>query len=161
MVNFDIRLPPGTKIVRFSAAHVLIMNFDPWQKLVNEAWSDFFKWAKMAEGVGPSYTVLDDSRPVMCFGVIQLWPGVVEAWMLRDEGVDQRKISLARGAKLFFDDIGIKLQLKRCQMTVDCRNVPAQKFAKWLKFKEEGVLKSYAPDGADFLMMSRMYNGIS
>ena len=62
-----------------------------------------------------------------------------------------------KASKLFFDYAANKLEMKRLQITVCSRNIPAYKWAKVCYFEDEGILRNYGPQGDDYYMMSRVF----
>ena len=152
-----INLPSHVKLVKFSTAHLRLMRFDAWQLSVMRTFPDYEQSLEQMAAAGEAYTALIDGQPVMCWGLIELWPGVAEAWMLRDEAISQHAVTLARCAFDYFLQVGAELALNRCQFSVSAGNERAVRFAKYLRFEVEGVLRRYAPDGSDYLMMARLY----
>ena len=76
--------------VDFSTAHVYMLELDQWQRANMEAHPDYMGMLKSYSATGPAITALHKGKPVLSFGVVPLWPGVSEAWMLRGEAVDCR-----------------------------------------------------------------------
>ena len=90
------------------------------------------------------------------FGIWQLWPGVYEAWLIPSGDISKKAFRMHRASKLFFDYAVNKLEIKRLQITVCTRNVPAVKWAKVCYFETEGTMRKFGPQGDDYLMMSRV-----
>ena len=147
------------KYVDFSTAHVYMLELDQWQRANMEAHPDYMGMLKSYSATGPAITALHKGKPVLSFGVVPLWPGVSEAWMLRGEAVSDHGRAVAHGARLFFDQIGPICGLWRCQIGVQTSNERATRFAEYLKFKVEGLMEQFGPEGSDFFMMARLYNG--
>ena len=145
------------KYVDFSIAHVYMLELDQWQRANMEAHPGYMEMLKAYSAVGPAITALYKGKPVLSFGVVPLWPGVSEAWMLRGEAVSNHGLAVAYGARLFFDQIGPVCGLWRCQIGVQTSNERATKFAKYLKFNVEGLMEQFGPEGSDFYMMARLY----
>ncbi len=149
----------GGRFVSFSLAHVYLLDLDPWQKANMEAHPDYMSMLKSYAAAGPAITVLHEGKPVLSFGVVPFYPGVAEAWMLRGELVTRHGRAVAVGARTFFDEIGHTMGLWRCQIGVQSSNIRATKFARFLKFEHEGILRRFGPEGSDFQMMARLYDG--
>ena len=102
------------------------------------------------------YCVLDNGRPVLCFGVSPQWYGVAELWMIPDTKlVSKNKIRFHRGALRFMDLIMEELNLHRIHVTVLASNIKALKWIESISFEREGVLKKYTFDKKDMIMYSR------
>ena len=52
-------------------------------------------------------------------------------------------------------EVGAALVLRRCQITVECSNLGAVRFAKWLDFEIEGRMRSFGR--TDSYMMGKIY----
>jgi hypothetical protein len=149
---------PG-RFVDFSLAHVYLLDLDPWQRANMEAHPNYIGMLRSYASMGPAITALHDGKPVLSFGVVPLHPGVAEAWMLRGDLVSAHPLSVAYGARMFFDHIGQIMRLWRCQIGVQSTNDRATRFAKFLKFETEGLMRQFGPEQSDFYMMARLYDG--
>lgn len=149
---------PG-RFVDFSLAHVYLLDLDPWQRGNMEAHPDYMGMLQSYARTGPAITALYDGKPVLSFGVVPFYPGVAEAWMLRGDLVSAHPLSVGYGARMFFDHIGHIMGLWRCQIGVQSANDRATRFAKFCKFETEGLMRQFGPEGSDFYMMARLYDG--
>ncbi len=75
--------------------------------------------------------------------------------MLTSYKVETNPVALTRGAIRYFNTIYSDMQLHRLQIVVDCRNNVAIRWARALKFAEEGTMRGYGPDGTDHIMFAR------
>jgi len=142
--------------VPFHWSHALAMNLRPFDRAHFDTIPDYRERLLAITQAGLSKTAVVDGDMVCSFGVVELWPGVAEAWMLTSYNVERFPISLTRGARRYFDHIYSDLKLHRLQIMVDCRNVIAIKWAKALKLTEEGTLRGYGPDGSDHLVFAKV-----
>jgi hypothetical protein len=62
---------------------------------------------------------------------------------------------MLRGAIRYFDIAMADLKLRRLQITVNVNDGLAIRYANALKFRREGLLIGYGPDGADHEMLAR------
>lgn len=99
---------------------------------------------------GPCFTAMEDGHVIGAGGLIILWPGVGEGWMVVNKDAAQRhkryayEVVIEHLLKLASD-----LNLRRIQAHVDV-NVPAAvKFAEQLGFQREGTMRRYGEDGSD------------
>tara|TARA_Y100000592_G_C5464050_1_gene315653 strand:- start:1264 stop:1773 length:510 start_codon:yes stop_codon:yes gene_type:complete len=152
-----ITIPPNVRIVRFSVSHILLMDLDPWQQSLIESYPDYLPHLEARTQTGAGYTYLIEGKPSLSFGIVPVWQGVADAWMIRDNVVSQYAVSVCRGARLFFDLVPVTLQLHRLQFTVAKANITAIKFAEFLKFRREGLLREYTPNHEDYIAMARIY----
>jgi RimJ/RimL family protein N-acetyltransferase len=47
-------------------------------------------------------------------------------------------------------------QVQRVQASVHAEDGQAVRFARWLGFENEGLMKKYGPDGSDYYRMARV-----
>ena len=142
--------------VPFHWAHPSAMDMRPFERAYYKNLPDYQDRLKMYAQCGQSLTAICDGEIACCFGAIPIWPGVAEAWLLTSYMVDTRAVSLTRGAIRYFNNICSEMSLHRLQITVDCANDVAIRWAKALNFTQEGVMRKYGPDGSDHIMFARI-----
>lgn len=103
------------------------------------------------------WTMFYQMQPALCMGLELKWPTNAEAWLVPGKVAFEHGTLLCRGARRFFDKIGPHLGLLRMQIVVSVRRDYAIQWAKFLKFKEEGRMIAYGPDGSDYIMYARTY----
>ena len=103
------------------------------------------------------WTMFYKRQPALCFGLEHKFATNAEAWMVPGPLSIEHGTLLCRGARRFFDRIGPHLGLLRVQIVVSVRREYAIQWAKFLKFKEEGRMTAYGPDGSDYIMYARIY----
>jgi hypothetical protein len=105
---------------------------------------------------GPVITAFLYGKPVAVFGCGMLWNGVAEAWSLLSEQSKRYPIAMIRSANAFLDICWITFNLHRLQISVKTSDAVAIRFAKALKFQEEGIMKKYSPNQQDFTLFGRL-----
>lgn len=103
------------------------------------------------------FTIFYEMQPALCFGLDMRWPTMAEAWLVPGPVSIQHGTLLSRGTRRFFDKIGPALGLRRLQIVVSVHRERAIQWAKFLKFKEEGLMAQYGPEGFDYYMYARIY----
>ena len=103
------------------------------------------------------WTMFYKREPALCFGLEYKFATNAEAWLVPGPVAFNHGTLLCRGAMRFFDKIGPHLDLLRVQIVVSVKRDYAIQWAKFLKFKEEGLMKAYGPDGSDYIMYARTY----
>ena len=149
----------GTKIsvVPFRSYLLKIMDLNEFDKL-NLSQPNYLEYMDHASEQGYGYCVIDDGKPMLCFGVVPYWPGVAELWLIPDKKkISEHKIKFHKGALQFMKLAAADLKLKRLQVTVSSLNVSALKWIKSIYFEEEGILKHYGVDGSDYKMFARYF----
>lgn len=109
--------------------------------------------------IGPAITAFVKGKPVVVFGLIPIWTGVAQAWMIADDAARRKPIAMTKVAKHFFDISEISQRLHRTQITVKTSDKRAEKWALHLGFGIEGVMRKYGPDQSDHYIMARYNNG--
>ena len=149
----------GTKIsvIPFRSYLFNIMDLNKFDKL-NLSQPNYTTYMDAAAEQGYGYCVIDDGKPMLCFGVVPYWSGVAELWLIPDKNkISEHKIKFHKGALQFMKLVADDLKLKRLQVTVSSLNVSALKWIKSICFEEEGILKHYVFDGSDYKMFARYF----
>lgn len=150
-------LQEGYKIVPFNIVHYFLVNMNDIQRQTHDAHPNYKDLLETMASLGPSFTCLYEGHPIFMCGICHINPGVGEGWMIPDRTLPVHGRAFARRARKYYDQIGPQLGLRRLQFTVVARDVASKRFAQWLRFEVEGVLRSFAPNGENVLMMSRLY----
>jgi hypothetical protein len=106
---------------------------------------------------GQAFTYFIGDKPVFACGIVQLWEGVAEAWVLCGINVFDIKFLAARTIKELQDETCKKYKIRRLQTSVKAEFKRGLRFATWCGFKTEGLKRKYGPDGSDFYQMSVIY----
>lgn len=105
--------------------------------------------------IGTAVTAFYGHKPVASFGLVPIWPGLAQAWLVTSDECRAKPIYMTRMAALFFDIAEISERLHRTQITVKTSDKRALNWALHLRFVNEGVMRKYGPDGSDHFMMAR------
>tara|TARA_B100000795_G_scaffold250139_1_gene218116 strand:- start:318 stop:767 length:450 start_codon:yes stop_codon:yes gene_type:complete len=114
------------------------------------------KYAYYLKEIGMSFTGMLNNKPIAAGGVFPLWDGVAEGWVLATEEINKYPITFSKVIKLRCDMLLKNNSIKRFQTSVKADCDVAIRFAKFLGLKEEGLMKNYGPDGADFYRFARI-----
>ena len=106
---------------------------------------------------GQAFTYFIGDKPVFACGIVQLWEGVAEAWVLCGINVFDIKFLAARTIKELQDQTCKKYKIRRLQTSVKAEFKRGLRFATWCGLKTEGLKRKYGPDGSDFYQMSVIY----
>ena len=115
------------------------------------------KYVVDIEAVGMSFTGLLNNKPIAAGGICYLWDGVAEGWVLASRDIFKYPIFCAKTIKRRTDLLAKNNKLKRIQTAVKADSDTAIRFAEWLGFKREGLMKNYGPDGADHYLYAKVY----
>ena len=101
-------------------------------------------------------TIFVDGEPIATAGVAVLWPGVGEAWTIVTSRAEKAKISLHKAVRRGLDDVQDHLPLRRVQAVVRADYERSQRWVERLGFVNEGLMRSYGPEGADYYRYGRI-----
>lgn len=103
---------------------------------------------------GPAFIGKDDGFVIAAAGVINLWPGVGEGWAVVLPRGNRRAV--ARRFREMFDLILIANNYHRIQASIQADFTAGIRFAEWLGFENEGVMRQFDSDRTDFVRMARI-----
>ena len=92
---------------------------------------------------------------VGCGGLMLLWPGVGQGWVIIDRMVREflrKEAYTVVVAKI--TELSLEYKLHRIQAVVRKDLIPALKYASNLGFKPEGILRQYDSQKRDYVMFS-------
>ena len=143
-------------IVPFSIHDVLKIGFLTGENLVDTA-----RYGKiMQNGDGFVYRDADDI-PRLAGGVMRIWNGVGELWMMVDEDMRRNMpVSMARYAKRCVDVLLMRHQFHRVQCHIDVTLERNCRFAEFIGLKREGLMKKYLPNGVDAWRYAMIAGGV-
>lgn len=101
------------------------------------------------------YSLFKEDLIVAAAGVHILWGGVAEGWIVMSKHGYSAPKTVARYTDRLFDGIMADNELWRIQASVSASDTKALRFASWLGFEDEGLMKKYGPDGSDYRRVAR------
>jgi|TARA_R110001592_G_scaffold211878_1_gene463974 hypothetical protein len=105
---------------------------------------------------GTAFTALDNGYLIACAGIIPLWSGVGEAWFLASERLHDYSKPIIKAVTKDFKKIIEEHEFKRVQAAVRTDWPEAQRFSRFLGFKQEGLMEKFGPDGSDYYRVARI-----
>jgi hypothetical protein len=143
------------RFVKFHWAHPMNVKLRHHSSQCFKQIPNFVDVLKMYSNEPHAWTAMYRGRMACFFGICSLWPGVGEAWMLTTSVVEGHAVKMLRGAMRYFDIAMSDLKLHRLQITVNVNDGLAIRYANALKFRREGLLIGYGPNGNDHEMLAR------
>jgi RimJ/RimL family protein N-acetyltransferase len=104
-----------------------------------------------------AFTGLINDKVIAAAGMKRIWGNVAEGWFIAKNDVWNYPITIAKAVKQNIDYLATSNNIKRLQTAVRTDFGIGIRFAKWLGFTNEGLMKSYGFDGADHYRMARIY----
>jgi hypothetical protein len=106
--------------------------------------------------LGLAVTAMVHNKPVAMFGIVYIWSGVGEMWSIISDDARRYPKQLTIVAKEFSDIAVQSLALRRLQITVRSDEPRSLRWAEFLGFENEGLLRKYSPDGVDTYILARV-----
>ena len=104
-----------------------------------------------------AFTGLINDKVIAAAGMKRIWGDVAEGWFIAKNDVWNYPITIAKAVKQNIDYLATSNKIKRLQTAVRSDFGIGIRFAKWLGFTNEGLMKSYGFDGSDHYRMARIY----
>lgn len=104
-----------------------------------------------------AFTGLINDKVIAAAGMKRIWGDVAEGWFIAKNDVWNYPITIAKAVKQNIDYLATSNKIKRLQTAVRADFGIGIRFAKWLGFTNEGLMKSYGFDGSDHYRMARIY----
>ena len=145
------------KIIPFENKHAEYILSQPLNSRFLELRPEHKKYAYFLKRIGMSFTGIVNNTPVAAGGVFPLWDGVAEGWVLGTTEMKKYPITLARVIKHRTEMMCKNNSFKRLQTSVKADCETAIRFAKWMDFRPEGLMKHYGPDGSDYYRYARIF----
>ena len=103
-----------------------------------------------------SFTAIADNSFICSGGIVPMWHGVFEGWVIGSNKIWDHPIMAARTIRKGLDQLYQDNNIVRLQTAVRADFPMGVKFAKWLGFKNEGLMKKYDMEGKDFYRFARV-----
>ena len=104
-----------------------------------------------------SFTAIDDDKNIICSaGIVPLWEGVYEGWVMASQLSYKYPVTSARMIKRGLDKLIKDLNVVRLQTAVKKDFATGKKFAEWLGMTLEGEMPKYQNE-QDYLRYARIY----
>lgn len=119
----------------------------------------FYSYVAQMRVEGMSWSAEVDGEVVASAGLIPLWAGVAEAWMIGGDSVGRHQVKVARQLRRMFDDVMWHRKIYRAQANVHHKFEKAIRLAEWLGFKNEGLMRRFGVEGDDYFRFAKVNNG--
>tara|TARA_R100000655_G_scaffold102901_1_gene148978 strand:+ start:7117 stop:7557 length:441 start_codon:yes stop_codon:yes gene_type:complete len=106
--------------------------------------------------VGDCFTGVKDNKPIICGGVIKMWQGCYEGWVIATHHVNDYPIETARLIKNYVDELIKKNNMHRLQTAVLKGYTQGYRFAEFLGMKQEGIMEKYDYMQQDYIRYARI-----
>ena len=103
-----------------------------------------------------SFTAIADNSFICSAGIVPMWQGVFEGWFIGSNKIWDHPVLAARTIKKGMKQLYQDNNITRLQTAVRADFPMGIKFAKWLGFEDEGLMKKYDMEGKDFYRYARI-----
>lgn len=137
------KVAPTFTLTRYEPAHAekLLMG-----GVVATEWLTMRRSHLVSLDAGDAVTLMLDGKPIACFGVLRIWPGFGEAWLILGEKAKQHVKSVYRAIKASLTFIVLAGTYHRIQCTV-LETFPAgNRLATHLGFTLEHPIREAGPN---------------
>ena len=106
---------------------------------------------------GNAYTMFVNGKPVFACGIVLLWEGVAEGWVMASENVFEMRFLAAKTILEVQNKLCKKNKIRRLQTSVKADFKLGLRLAEWCGLEIEGLKKKYGPDGSDYYQLGKIY----
>ena len=154
-----MRMQEPNRVVRWHPHHLELCELNDFDAANIAMFPDYASYLENYASAGMAFSVVDNGRISAMFGIWQLWPGVCEAWLIPSKHIGRKVVALHRGTLAFYEHVSQQMNMKRLQFSVHSSNATACVWAERCYFTREGTMRSYGPDGADYYLYGRLFDG--
>ena len=122
---------------------------------IQTAHTDFATYMDFLQSYG-ARTFLENGHIIGCAGVALLWEGVGEGWFMGSERMQKNRYSVIRYVRKMLFKHQENGPLRRIHANVRADWPEALRFAEFLGFTKEGLLRKFGPDGKDYYVLGRV-----
>ena len=143
------------ELIDFHPEHLVLMDIrDEETAGVMTLEDSYDRFEMMGNASIEAKTSLSDGRIIFCAGYVELWPGVIECWMIPSIHVKKAMFTFSKLLKEYVHAIIDREECHRFQTSCPDDRL----HARWMKFlglKKEGTLKQYTHHKQDYCMYAR------
>jgi hypothetical protein len=144
------------RLINYKAEHLDELLAGDMDNLARKSFGVAGDFAQSLDVPGMAFTAVENGHLIASSGVQPLWNGVGEGWFVASSKMPQKKLTIIRMIKDNFDGIINDNSLFRVQAGVRSDWPTAKRFAEFLGFEHEGIMRKYGPDGQDYYRMARI-----
>lgn len=105
---------------------------------------------------GMSWSAEVDGKIIASAGLVPLWKGVAEAWMMSSDDIGRHQIKIGRQLRVRFDEVMWHRGIHRAQANIHHKFEKAIRLAEWLGFESEGLMRRFGIEGADYIRFAKV-----
>lgn len=144
----------------YQPQHILKMQDEIRQEEALALGDAIARTAMMFYKSGPGITFIDEQGPYACLGMIPLWPGVGDLWMVTTDRAALHPFELTRTMRRIMEENRPVYEYHRLQCAVLETNTTSRNWLERLGFVEEGPLEAYDSMKNNYVRMAKVWRGV-
>jgi hypothetical protein len=138
-----------------------LVEYQPWhyEYLVGTTTQGILMGSEIIQMFGAAYYIKGDTfsakhnnKLIGCAGIIEMWPGVAEAWAALTDDIRMCPFFLHRKTYRIMKELINRNKYHRLQANISLDNATAIKWIERLGFSYESTMKRFGADGSDHAM---------
>lgn len=143
-------------MIDFKMEHITQMNMRDLDKRMLEMAGNWEEKLLNTMALGRTMTGMKDDIILGCGGILPLWEGVAEGWLLTADEIEQYPLAFHKLVRQFISEAEEALNLHRIQIFVWSEFETSIEWVKRLGFESEGLMKAFSADRQDFYRMAKV-----
>ena len=140
-------------IVKAGPSHIISVckhiRADDLREISETRWSDDDPAVSLFHAPGGKYAIVHDDVTVALLGVVPVWPGVGQAWLIGTDGIGLRGVEVMKASKRIIKTL-LDLEMHRIHAYSAAFHSQAHRWLELIGFRRESTLKQYGKTGEDF-----------
>jgi hypothetical protein len=104
-----------------------------------------------------AFTLIHKDKPVAVIGMTMASPGRGIGFGIMSKSIKEHHFAIPRATRFLSYYMAETYGVHRIEMTIRADKPHLRKWAKFLGFKEEGLMKKYGPTGLDYYLCARVF----
>lgn len=121
------------------------------EELVLTQWGD--NLSEIRHAPGAQYAVMRDGVPVCVFGVVPLFPGVGQAWLIGTDEIGKSGVEVAHACQKVVNTL-LDCHMHRIQAFSAGFYTQAHRWLERIGFHRESTLRKFGKEGSDFYVFA-------
>ena len=144
------------RLVDFEIEHIKQMNMRDLDERMLKMAGDWEEKLRNTMALGRTMTGMKDDIILGCGGILPLWEGVAEGWLLTADEIEQYPLAFHKLVRQFIAEAEDALDLHRIQIYVWSEFNKSIRWVKSLGFENEGLMRAFTTDKLDFYRMAKV-----
>lgn len=149
----------NVELVTFHPRHLEVAQLRPLEaetlKRLPEA---FDRIEELAKKSIEAVTLMADGRILLCCGVMRMYAGVAELWLMPTIYVPENPVLVGKACREFVEVVAKGLSAHRLQALAVADELH-DRFMEFLGFETEGTFKKFDDQKRDYRMWARFFDG--